>query len=97
MQLYDKHQFEHNGRSYEVRIVTDGQTFWVRAFLNGRPANGYTYSVDAQTQIEALSRKYSEDLIASLIVTAEDDVKTGRWERYAAAVKEAEGAAGSKA
>jgi hypothetical protein len=61
----------------------------VRAFEGGRPANGYTYSVALETQIVALSDKYPRDLAASLIETAEDDVKSGKWEQYVAAVKAA--------
>lgn len=36
---YEKREFQHDEATYEVRIVTDGQTIWVRAFRDGRPAN----------------------------------------------------------
>jgi hypothetical protein len=87
MRQYEKRDFQHNGIAYEVRIVTDGQTIWVRAFQGGRAANGYTYSVALETQIVALTDKYPSDLVVNLIEIAEDDVKSGRWEQYVAAVK----------
>ena len=86
---YETQEFQHNGVAYEVRSATDGTTIWVRAFEGGRPANGYTYSVALETQIVALSDKYPRDLAASLIETAEDDVKSGKCEQYVAAVKAA--------
>ena len=87
MQNYEKRDFQHNGIAYEVRIVTDGQAIWVRAFQGGRPANGYSYRVELETQIVALSDKHPSDLVVNLIDIAMDDVKNGRWEQYVAAVK----------
>jgi hypothetical protein len=33
--------FSFEGKNYEIRIASDGATIRIRAFLNGKPANGY--------------------------------------------------------
>jgi len=34
----NKRTFQRNGKTYEIRIASDGATVRVRAFLDGRPA-----------------------------------------------------------
>jgi hypothetical protein len=87
MSGYEKRELKHNGVEYEIRITTDGQTTWVRAFRGDRPANGYQYSVTLEAQTLAVGTMYEGALVDSLAETAEDDVKNGRWEQYLAAVK----------
>jgi hypothetical protein len=41
--------FSAHDRDYEIRVVFDGLTFRLRAFLDGRPANGCEYSVTLET------------------------------------------------
>jgi hypothetical protein len=82
---YDKRTFQHDGKTYEIRIASDGATVRVRAFLNGRPANGFEYSVDIALLVDAVTQKYPPDLVETLVETAEGDVKSGLWERAVAA------------
>ncbi len=78
--------FTHNGKEYEVRIASDGYTFHVRTFLNGKPANGYTYSVDVLTQDDAHMSNAQVNPVEELIKIAKSDVTNGIWEKYVAAV-----------
>jgi hypothetical protein len=87
--MYDKRSFDHDGKTYEIRIASDGHTIRIRAFLNGKPANGYTYSVEVLTQVDAQMSGALIDPIEELIKTAISDVKNGIWEKYVAAVRAA--------
>jgi len=91
MSTYQIRSFQHAGNTYEVRIAPDGHTFRVRAFLNDKPANGYTYSVEVLTQIDAAMSGSIVDPLEELIKAAEHDVKSGVWEKYVAAVKAEQG------
>lgn len=85
--MYDKRSFDHNGKIYEIRIASDGHTIRIRAFLNGKPANGYTYSVEVLTQVDAQLSGTLVNPIEELIETAIAEVKSGTWEKYVAAVR----------
>ena len=37
-------KFRHNNINYEVRVICDGETVYVKAFQNSRPANKFKYS-----------------------------------------------------
>lgn len=84
--MYEKRSFEHAGREYEVRFTSDGHTMHIRVFLNGKPANGYTYSVEVLTQIDAKMSGALIDPVEEMIKTAISDAKNGMWEKYVAAV-----------
>ncbi len=51
----------------------------VRAFLDGRPANGFEYSVNVAVLMDAATQEYPANLVQTLVKTAEDDVKGGLW------------------
>lgn len=87
MVSYQSRLFEHNGKTYEVRFASDGHTYHVRAFLDGKPANGYAYSVEMLTQFDAESTSALINPLQELISTAERDVRNGTWEKYVEAVK----------
>jgi len=91
MTSYQTRTFQHNGKDYEIRIASDGHTFHVRVFVDGRPANGYTYSVEVLTQIDAAAIGSGIDLLETLIKTAEQDVRNGTWEQYVSAVNATDG------
>ncbi|MCI2245724.1 hypothetical protein L3067_14035 [Xanthomonas sp. PPL568] len=84
--MYETHPFDHNGKKYEVRSASDGCTIRVRAFLDGKPANGYTYQVEISTQIDAVMSGSAVNPARDLIEIAISDVKRGIWEQYLAAV-----------
>jgi hypothetical protein len=49
--------FEHGGKIYEVRAIPTLNGWMVRIFVDGIPANGFTYSINSETyQDVALNR-----------------------------------------
>ena len=84
--MFEKRTFQHDGKDYEIRISSDGCTIRIRTFLNGKPANGYIYSVDLLTQVDAKITGALCNPAEELIKTAESDVKNGIWEKYIASV-----------
>jgi hypothetical protein len=74
-------RFDHGKTRYEVRVVWDGATVYVRAFHGGRPANGYSYRADLSTTIPDLKQATGLDGIKKMIDAAKDDVTSGRWEK----------------
>lgn len=87
--MYKKCNFRHDGKEYEIRIQSDGNKINVRAYLNDKPANGYTYSVEVVDQVDAKKSGVLIDPVECLIETASSDVKNGIWEEYLAAVSAA--------
>lgn len=79
-------RFVHDGDEYEIRVVSEEQTTHVRAFINGAPANGYIYSVDLLTQIDARMSGSEIDPVRALVETCEADVRSGVWNQYVATV-----------
>jgi hypothetical protein len=45
--------FEHGGKVYEVRAIPTLNGWKVRIFVEGIPANGFTYSVDSEVYQDA--------------------------------------------
>ena len=86
--MYETREFGFDGKKYEVRIASDGHTTRIRTFLNGKPANGYTYSVDLITASEIKESLLSVDPVEELVKTAISDVKEKTWDRYLEAVKQ---------
>ena len=84
--MFEKRTFQHDGNDYEIRISSDGHTIYIRAFFNGKPANGYMYSVEVLNQVDAKITGTLCNPAEELIKTAESDVKNGTWEKYLAAV-----------
>jgi hypothetical protein len=87
MTMYQATKFDHNGEEYEVRAASDGHTIHVRAFKDGQPANGYSYSLDVLTQTDAQMSDFLIDPLKEMIKTAESDVRNGVWECYVAAAQ----------
>ena len=84
--MYETKEFEFEGKTYEIRIVSDGWKTRIRVFLNNKPANGYEYSVELPIIIDAKRGKLPFDPKEELIKNAENDVKEKRYERYLEAV-----------
>lgn len=85
--MFNVEKFSHAGKEYEVRITPDQHSFHVRAYLDGHPANGYSYQVDKLTYFGARASIAQHDLLQELINTAISDVEQGRWERYVEAAR----------
>jgi hypothetical protein len=56
--------FEHGGKVYEVRAIATLNGWKVRIFIEGIPANGFTYSVDSEVYQDAPIDGVPEDLVA---------------------------------
>ena len=69
--------FEHGGKVYEVRAIPTLNGWKVRIFVEGIPANGFTYSVDSEIYQDAAMDGVPEDLVAGLMETAERDFRRG--------------------
>ena len=67
--------FEHGGKVYEVRAIPTLNGWKVRIFVEGIPANGFTYSVDSEVYQDAAIDGVPEDLVAGLMETAERDFR----------------------
>jgi len=81
MKLNKKIPFEHEGKDWEIRIFSDGWKFKVKAYIDGRPANGYSYSVEMPTAFD-LQTVTGTDAIQTLVDIAKEDVVRNKWEKY---------------
>ena len=79
--------FEHGGKVYEVRAIPTLNGWKVRIFVEGTPANGFTYSVDSEVYQDAALEGVPEDLVAGLMETAERDFRRGLAQELVAAEK----------
>jgi hypothetical protein len=68
---------EHRGKVYEVRAIPKLNGWKVCIFVDGIPANGFTYSVDSEVYQDAAIDGVPEDLVAGLMETAERDFRRG--------------------
>ena len=69
--------FEHGSKVYEVRAIPTLNGWKVRIYVEGIPANGFTYSVDSEVYQDAAIGGVPEDLVTGLMETAERDFRRG--------------------
>lgn len=81
-------KFTHASQEFEIRIASDGNTLFIRAFKNSQPANGFRYSVDLVTAMD-IEHVMGYDAVNDLIESAKSDIVEGRWEKYLDAVAKA--------
>ena len=79
--------FEHDGRVYEIRAIPTLNGWMVRIFIDGIPANGFTYSVNSEIYQDAALNRVPEDLVAGLMETAERDFRRGLLQELMTAEK----------
>jgi hypothetical protein len=72
--------FEFEGKSYEIRICSAGWKFNIRTYLDGKPANGYSYNADLPTVFD-LEQVRDIDTIQELVKQAKKDVENKTWEK----------------
>jgi hypothetical protein len=70
----ETHTFTHNDQNYEIRIVSDGHSVFVRAFLEGKPANGIRHEATLDTVSDA-ANVADLDVVKELVKTAEADIR----------------------
>lgn len=78
--------FSFEGKAYEIRVVSDGNTVRISAYHGDRPANGYTYEIEIINAID-FKQQIGLDAIQKFIHLAQDDVMQKRWEKYLEAVE----------
>jgi len=66
-------QFSHEGKDYEVRVISDGQSVYVKVFSSGKPVNGYRYEATLETVHDAATVT-GLDAVKHLIELAKADV-----------------------
>jgi hypothetical protein len=66
------HRFSHEGEEYEVRVSRSTTGISARAFKDGQPVNGLTYSVSWETKVD-FEDVYT-DAVDGLIALAKGDV-----------------------
>lgn len=79
--------FTFEDKDYEVRVVSDGSTIYVRAFREGAPANGYSYQVTVPIAFD-FERCLGLSAVEQLIETAKKDVTEKAWEGLLDALKQ---------
>ncbi len=77
MQKIETLLFQWQDKDYEIRIVFDGSSLVVRAYHDGKPANGFSYRVDMTTASD-LKKLIGLESIGELIKPARDDVIENR-------------------
>jgi hypothetical protein len=65
--------FQHKGKDYEIRIISDGQSVFVKVFTEGKPANGIRYEATLETVHDAATVT-DLDVVKELIKTAQADI-----------------------
>jgi len=81
--------FRFEDKEYEIRVFSDGTTFQVQAFRQGKRANGYAYTVDYMTSA-SLRQNLGMDAVEHLIRIAKNDIKEKVWERLLEARRKTE-------
>jgi hypothetical protein len=78
--------FLREGKRYEIRAAFDGLSLSVRAFLAGKPANGFTYCVDLPVAVE-FRLLIGSSAYEALVESARRDIVDGSWERIQTSFK----------
>lgn len=81
MKLNHTIQFEFEKKYYEIRIYSEGWKFKVRAYLDNKPANGYTYVVELPTVFN-LEEALNIDVIQELVKLSKKDIENKIWDKY---------------
>lgn len=65
--------FTYNSKEYEVRVISDGLSVFIRVFHNGKPANALRYEATLETVHDAATVS-GLDIVQSLLNTAKSDI-----------------------
>jgi hypothetical protein len=74
--IIDIVKFNHNDKTYEIRVICDGDTVYVKAFLNNKPANRYRYSATLKNATD-IKKILGIDAVNYLIEKAKQDIIDG--------------------
>jgi hypothetical protein len=67
-------EFIHNGLTFQVRVISDGISVFIRVFKDGVPANGLRYEATLETVHDAATVA-GLDVVKTLVETAINDIK----------------------
>lgn len=87
MTIVAQKTFEFEGRSYDVRVQSDGNEYTVAVFVGDDRANGYTYTASIVTDTN-MKITHGVHAYEHLMDVAESDVREKYWERYIKAVQD---------
>jgi len=69
-------KFVHDGKSFEIRVICDGESVYVKVFQDNRPANRFRYSATIEV-IQDMNQITGIDAVKHLIEIAKKDVQDG--------------------
>ena len=69
-------KFVHDGKQFEIRVITDGESVYVKVFKDGRPANRFRYSATIEL-VQDMNQITAIDAVKHLIEIAKRDVQDG--------------------
>lgn len=84
MLMIYKSRFTHKGKHFEVGVSETRTGFEVRVYENGKPVNGYVYTLDS-TSLGVFKWDPESEVCNRLVEIAKSDVESGIWERVLAA------------
>jgi hypothetical protein len=68
--------FSHNGKDYEIRVICDGETVYVKSFYDNNPVNRFRYSATIE-KIHVFSEIIGMNAVKHLIDIAKNDIIAG--------------------
>jgi hypothetical protein len=81
MDLYKKIPFEHDEKSYEIRIHYQENLINIGAFLNNYPANGFRYQIQIPKQVE-IKKILDEKHLKIFIDRTKKDIEENLWNDF---------------
>lgn len=66
----------HNEKTYEIRVICDGESVYAKAFQNNQPANRFRYSATIEV-VQDMATVLGNDAVKHLIEIAKQDVLSG--------------------
>jgi hypothetical protein len=71
--------FSHNLKDYEIKVYKTISGYSVKSYLNGKRANGYSYSVDTK---DFIGLALKDEIYKRLVEIAISDIKSGIWDKF---------------
>ena len=69
-------KFVHDGKQFEIRVISDGESVYVKVFHDNRPANRFRYSATIEL-VQDMNQITGIDAVKHLIEIAKKDVQDG--------------------
>ena len=84
--LIHTENYSFEGKEYQIRVESIQDGYRVRAYLDGKPANGYMYSADEITGLD-MRMSHGISVWFHLINLAKSDIENRIWDQYLEALK----------